>query len=102
MARRNQPCSPQGLASLLPTTAVRPDTPPTFIFQTTDDTVVPVGGVVRFYQALVAQKVPAELHVFETGAHGAGLGGATPALSRWPELLDEWLRQRGLLPVRNR
>ncbi len=102
MTRRNQPCSARDLASLLPTTAVRPDTPPTFIFQTTDDTVVPVGGVVRFYQALVAQKVPAELHVFETGAHGAGLGGASPALSRWPELLDGWLRQRGLLPAPRR
>lgn len=102
MVRRNQPCSARDLASLLPTTAVTPDTPPTFIFQTTDDTVAPVAGVVRFYQALVAQKVPAELHVFETGAHGAGLGGASPALSRWPELLDGWLRQRGLLTVRSR
>jgi acetyl esterase/lipase len=102
MARRSQPCNPSDLAALLPITAVSPETPPTFIFQTADDTVVPVGGVVRFYQALVAQKVPAELHVFETGAHGSGLGGANPALSQWPELLDGWLRQRGLLPARSR
>ena len=102
MTRRSQPCNARDLAVLLPTTAVKSDTPPTFIFQTADDTVVPVAGVLRFYQALIAQKVPAEMHVFETGAHGAGLGGASPALNRWTELLDGWLRQRGLLPVRAR
>jgi hypothetical protein len=46
---------------------------------------------VRFFEGLVDNGVPAELHVFATGPHGVGLGGRSPALSHWPELLEEWL-----------
>lgn len=66
--------------------------PPTFIFHTASDGIAPVGASVRFYQALLAHKVPAELHVFEKGEHGAGLGGSDPVLSQWTNLLDHWLR----------
>jgi hypothetical protein len=41
--------------------------------------------------------VPAEMHIFENGAHGAGMGLTDPSLSAWPTLLMNWLRQRGLL-----
>ena len=72
-------------------------TPPTFLFHTTADTTVPVENSVRFYLALRAAKVPAEMHVFENGPHGVGLALADPALSLWPTLLTNWLRGRGLL-----
>jgi len=39
------------------------------------------------------------MHVFEHGPHGTGLGGSDPELSTWPQLLQEWMRHRGLLPT---
>jgi acetyl esterase/lipase len=96
-ARGAPACNPRDYARFAPLAQVSEKAPPTFIYHTTDDELVPVAGSVRFYQALVARHVPAELHAFESGRHGSGLGGATPALSRWPELLDGWLRARGLL-----
>jgi len=76
---------------------VGPETPPTFLFHTTADTAVPVENSIRFYLALRAAKVPAEMHIFQNGAHGVGLALGDPALSSWPALLSNWLRGRGLL-----
>jgi acetyl esterase/lipase len=72
-------------------------TPPTFLFHTGEDKVVAENSLV-FYLALREFKVPAELHIFEKGAHGQGLATADPILSRWPLLLEGWLRGRGILP----
>jgi acetyl esterase/lipase len=91
-------CDPREYAQFRPVEHVTKAAPPTFLFHTTDDELVPVAGTVRFYEALVSSGVPAELHAFETGSHGSGLGGRSPALSHWPELLEEWLRSRRLLP----
>lgn len=76
---------------------VTKDTPPTFLFHTNADTTVPAENSVYFYLALRKAGVPAELHIFEPGAHGVGLGMNDPVLSGWPPLLATWLRQRGLL-----
>lgn len=72
--------------------AVTEQTPPAFLFHTTEDTGVVPENSVRFYQALVAKKVPAELHIFAGGPHGVGLAPGDPAAGRWPELLTTWLR----------
>jgi acetyl esterase/lipase len=76
---------------------VTPQTPPTFLFQTDSDPVVPVENSVMFYMALHKNHVPAELHLFERGPHGVGLGQKYPELSIWPTLLDHWMRLEGLL-----
>jgi acetyl esterase/lipase len=80
---------------------VTPQTPPTFLFTTSDDDVVPVENSVSFYAALHKAGVPAELHVFEKGPHGVGLALGDPALGEWPTLLANWLRQRALLTKPN-
>jgi acetyl esterase/lipase len=73
-------------------------TPPTFIFQTDEDTAVPAENAVRFYLALRKAKVPAELHVYEKGRHGVGLGrdpkwtGKSTYTEGWPDRLAEWLK----------
>jgi acetyl esterase/lipase len=72
-------------------------TPPTFLFHTADDATVPVQNSLAFYEALLAAKVPAELHVFPHGHHGVGLAQSDPVLSRWPELCAVWLRAGGFL-----
>jgi acetyl esterase/lipase len=76
---------------------VTKDTPPTFLFHTNADTTVPAENSVYFYLALRKAGVPAELHIFEPGAHGVGLAMNDPVLNAWPPLLATWLRQRGLL-----
>ena len=76
---------------------VTAQTPPTFLFHTTNDNGVPVMNSVAFYSALVKAGVPAEMHLFANGPHGVGLALNDPALSEWPKLLEGWLRARGLL-----
>ena len=78
---------------------VTKDTPPTFIYHTTDDALVPVGQSLSFYDAMLKAGAPAEIHIFQHGAHGSGLGLGNAALDQWPALLETWLRDRGLLTV---
>jgi acetyl esterase/lipase len=84
----------QELSAELQVTA---QTPPTFIYHTSNDSGVPVENSVRFYLALRKAKVAAEMHLFESGPHGSGMGLWDPSLSMWPTLLSNWLRARGLL-----
>ena len=74
---------------------VTPKTPPTFIFATTNDQVVPVMNSVLFYQALLRAGIPAEMHLFEQGHHGVGLAPDNPQLRMWPVLLQNWLHLHG-------
>ena len=75
---------------------VTKETPPTFLFHTSDDQVVPVENSMAFYAALHSAGVPAEMHIYEHGKHGVGLAKNNPALSTWPELLSNWLKVRGM------
>jgi acetyl esterase/lipase len=86
---------PALVTSLSAETQVTKDTPPAFLFATTDDKTVPVINSVMFYEALVKAGVPAEMHLFQHGGHGAGLAAANPQLSVWTELLIKWMRERG-------
>lgn len=76
-------------------TQVTPQTPPTFLFSTTNDNAVPVMNSVLFYQALVRAGVPAEMHLFEQGHHGSGLAQDNPQLRLWPILLQNWMYLHG-------
>ena len=88
---------PELAKSLSGEKAVTKETPPTFIFQTTEDTVVPAENAVHYYLALRKAAVPAEMHVFEKGPHGVGLANDDAALSEWSKLLANWLRVRKLI-----
>jgi acetyl esterase/lipase len=76
---------------------VTAETPPTFLFHTDEDTVVPAENSVQFYLALRRAGVPAELHVFREGRHGLGLAEQTPGTRDWPNRLKDWMRGQGLL-----
>ena len=78
-------------------TQVTAQTPQTFIFQTSADTVVPAENAVSYYLALRKAGVPAEMHIFRDGPHGVGLGMMDPSLSEWPTLLKNWLRATGVI-----
>jgi acetyl esterase/lipase len=88
---------PELVKSLSSELQVTAQTPPTFLFSTSGDTGVPAENSVMFYLALHKAGVPAEIHVFEKGPHGVGLGGMDPALEEWPKLLVLWFRTQGLL-----
>ncbi len=88
---------PALVRSLSNETQVTPTTPPTFLFHTNADTTVPVENSVQYFQALRKAGVPAELHIFKDGAHGAGLALQDPALSEWPKVLANWLRASGFI-----
>jgi acetyl esterase/lipase len=81
--------------AMSPELHVTAQTPPMFLFTTTDDHTVPVLNSVMFYTALVKAGVPAEMHIFQHGGHGSGLGVGNPQLSVWPDLLIKWMRERG-------
>lgn len=74
---------------------VSAQTPPTFVFTTADDAIVPSMNSILFYSALLKNKVPAELHIFRHGAHGLGLAQANLELSGWPDLLYHWMNENG-------
>ena len=88
---------PELAKSLSGEKAVTRETPPTFLFQTTEDTVVPAENAVHYYLALHKAGVPAEMHVFEKGPHGVGLANDDAALSEWSKLLANWLRGRKVI-----
>ena len=77
--------------------AVTKDTPPTFIFQTNEDTTVPAENSLHYFLALRQAGVPAEMHLFEHGRHGAGLANGDASLAPWSTLLANWLRGRSFI-----
>jgi acetyl esterase/lipase len=90
------------LANLLsPEKQVTAQTPPAFLYSTTDDGTVPVMNSIAFYSALIAKKVPAEMHIYAHGPHGTGLAQGFPDLKNWPDLLATWMRARGLMAPAN-
>lgn len=76
---------------------VRSGMPPVFLFESMDDRRVNSKNSVLFAQALQAAKVPAQIHLFSHGVHGAGLAGAIPDEQTWPELFRQWLIGLGFL-----
>ena len=75
------------------------DAPPIFIVTTQADGLVPAERSIRIYQKWTAAKVPAELHLFEQGPHGFGFRKLGLPVDHWPELFENWLRSRALLPA---
>ena len=57
---------------------VTPQTPPCFIWHGADDKTVPIANSLKFAEALAANKVPFEIHVYQNSRHGLGLGDKAP------------------------
>jgi len=74
---------------------VTKDTPPTFLVHTANDAAVPVENSLHFVEALRKAGVPFELHIYERGPHGFGLGVDDPILSTWPARCADWLHLQG-------
>lgn len=85
------------VASLSNETQVKANTPPTFLVHTSEDSSVPPQNSVYFYLALHEKGIPVEMHIYEKGRHGLGLGSRGSAFASWAERCEEWMEERGLL-----
>jgi acetyl esterase/lipase len=78
---------------------VTKDTPPCFIWHTWDDKTVAVENSLQFAAALRKAGVLFDLHIYEHGPHGMGLGSGhewNPAKRHpWTADLVFWLKQHG-------
>ena len=72
-------------------------TPPAFIAQALDDPISPPDNSRLMAAALRRAGVPVELHLFQQGGHGWGMGKAGSEPAAWPQLLLAWLRANGWL-----
>ena len=75
---------------------VTKDTPPTFLWHTAADKLVPVENSLYFSAALSAANVPFELHVFPSGGHGMStctheVGTFNAYNARWIDFSIKWL-----------
>lgn len=95
--------SEEQLLEVSPARCVTAETPPTFLWATAEDELVPVQHSIRMAHALADEGIPFELHIFEEGSHGLSL--ATQASSgcrsqinadvaKWVGLADAWLGKR--------
>jgi acetyl esterase/lipase len=77
---------------------VSKDTPPCFIWHTWEDTGVPVENSLQFAEALRKADVPFDLHIYQKGAHGLGLGTRTwdpEHRHLWTADCSFWLKVQG-------
>jgi len=80
---------------------VSKSTPPTFLWHTFTDDLVPVENSLLFFSALKKQGVPTEMHIYPCGGHGLALadketsnalgGGMQKECESWMFLAKTWL-----------
>lgn len=75
---------------------VTPQTPPAFLVHASDDGGVSSLNSVRYYEALLQNKVPAELHLYQRGGHGFGLNNPTTE-DTWFDRLKNWMKANAWL-----
>ena len=72
------------------------ETPPTFLVHASDDDGVNPENSIVFYQALVKHKVPAELHIYQSGGHGFGMK-LKNTNEQWMQRCSHWMQLNGWL-----
>ncbi len=72
-------------------------TPPTFLVQAENDPVDSINNSLVYYIALKNAGVPVEMHLYADGKHAFGLRRTKYPITRWPELLETWLRTIGVI-----
>lgn len=100
--------SHEALVAASPALLADENTPPSFIWGTSEDTLVPARHSMKFAQRLADVGVPYELHVYEQGRHGLSLatqasaGGWSdmePRAADWVRQVSTWLETRFALDV---
>jgi acetyl esterase/lipase len=79
---------------------VSSNTPPCFIWHTFEDKTVPVENTLLFAEGLRRARVPFDLHIYQKGGHGLGLGSREFNPDKWlPWTADclHWLKLQGFV-----
>ncbi len=71
--------------------------PPVFLAHALDDPIVPVDHSLMMFQALRRAAVETEMHIFQSGGHGWGMGKTRPDVRSWAQLVETWLQLNGML-----
>jgi acetyl esterase/lipase len=96
------------LDTVSPSLHVSGNTPPTFLWATAGDELVPAENTIRMASALARASVPFEIHIFESGPHGLSLADQSTAGSqfeldadaaKWISLAESWLKKRFALTL---
>ncbi len=90
--------TPEQKRLLSPRLNVRTDTPQCFVWQTVEDDKVIADNALAFANALREKGVPFDLHLYEKGKHGIGLGtkdGDPAKMHPWTKDCAFWLKQQG-------
>src|SRR5258708_6800179 len=82
---------------LNPDVPVTRQTPPTFLLQAENDPVDNVNNSLVYYIALKSAGVPVEMHLYAEGKHAFGLRPTKFPITRWPQLVETWLRTIGMI-----
>lgn len=82
-----------------PTLTVTERTSPTFLLQSWDDPIDKVCNSTVYARALDAAGVPTEVHLFAKGGHAFGLRPLEHPVSAWPQLVENWLKEIGMLRI---
>ena len=72
------------------------DTPPAFLVHSKDDDVVPVANATDYFDNLIANKVPAELYLYEKGGHGYGMKNPTSEIL-WTSVMKTWMQKSKII-----
>ncbi len=72
---------------------VSPDTPPAFIWHTSDDSCVNVKNSLVFGERLRDNGVPFEMHIYPHGPHGLSIGLDNDTLPHLTDVMIEWIKR---------
>jgi acetyl esterase/lipase len=78
------------LEQFSPERQVGSDAPPAFLVHAADDTAVPIANSIAYYEACLAHRIPAEMHLYPGGGHGFGLRNPTTS-DAWIDRCINWL-----------
>ncbi len=76
--------------------SINAKTPPAFLVHASDDAGVKPDNSIVYYQALLKNKVPAEMHLYQNGGHGFGLNNKTTT-DQWILRCKAWMEKNGWL-----
>lgn len=96
------------LTEVSPARNVTENTPPTFLWATSEDSLVPVQHTILMAKALADQKIPFEVHIYENGPHGLATATQSSAtalsnirsdVATWLPMCETWLKKRFALDL---
>ena len=82
--------------ALNPYVHVTRQTPATFLLQAEDDHIDGIDQALVYYIALKNAGVPVEMHLYPHGGHAFGLRPTQLSITKWPQLVETWLRTIGI------